>query len=221
MKYRTTEKALVVCLLAAPLCACGTSNEEAEPSAPTGEQAQGAAELTPPSPVDPTPLAPEVAETAEAPEVELPPAIPPSERTAAELERVREARKLFWVEGDLEGHVAFGDFAVVEGAAASDTGLEPMVRARSSAYRRCYETALRRDDAALEGDIEIEVSAGPDTTTAEARVVENETGSDTVGACITGFVSRTALQEELPEAQTVRVRLTLRPIFPAGTTAVR
>ncbi|RLB50199.1 MAG: hypothetical protein DRJ42_19410 [Deltaproteobacteria bacterium] len=191
-------------LLLLVLLAC--AQPEAAPArpatAPPAEPpAQVSGELLDPSPPSAAP--------------ERPPPIPVSERTPEELARVRQARSDLWREGHVRAHLDIADPAPVDGATYPAASLHRQLRGRISHLRACYERALR-DDSAIEGTMEIEISVPPEGAADSMRVVSDQLDSEGLVSCVTERLTGISWPDPPAAVQVFRVRLTFQPDVPEG-----
>lgn len=72
--------------------------------------------------------------------------------------------------------------------------LHRALRARMGAVRACYEGELTRGNPNLSGRIQVGLTVQPMGNLSGVRVVENSTGSESLGACVVRAVSRVRLR---------------------------
>ncbi len=102
----------------------------------------------------------------------------------------------------IRGKVAFQSGDEIGGAGIFDQSqVTRMIRGRQSAFRRCYETALRNNPS-LSGKVVVEFTIQERGNVSSARAVENTTNDPGLGTCVMGVV-RSLRWREGPEGGSV------------------
>ncbi len=94
------------------------------------------------------------------------------------------------VERRIRGRVNFGSGDEIGGSGIFDQGqVVRMIRSRQSAFRRCYENALRNNPT-LNGRVAVQFTIQERGNVSGARATENTTGDAGLASCVVGVIRR-------------------------------
>jgi hypothetical protein len=94
------------------------------------------------------------------------------------------------VERRIRGNVNFGSGDEIGGSGIFDQGqVVRMIRSRQSAFRRCYENALRNNPT-LNGRVAVQFTIEERGNVSGARATENTTGDAGLASCVVGVIRR-------------------------------